>query len=340
MSKKKQHLNTFLYPVILAVILLLSVLLSLAIGEMNIPLKSIPGILLGETESIEKIILSQIRLPRILLGIAIGGGLSISGVILQGIFKNPLVEPYTLGISGGAALGVTIAIVFGLQQLAGAYVLPICGFCGAMLTVVAVYYVSTRNGKINIRQMLLVGVMISFVASSAMMFLLSTTTDENIHGIIFWTMGSLDEPDKTMILYAVITSFLGLVISMIFTRQLNALRLGEDKARSLGVDTNKAIKILFIAASVITGVCVSVAGVIGFVGLLIPHMIRRVVGNDFRMLTLCSFIAGAIFIVLSDILSRTIISPNELPIGVITGILGGVAFIIVSGKSGNKNAIE
>lgn len=284
----------------------------------------------------EYIILSQIRIPRIILGLAVGGSLSLAGVILQGIYRNPLVEPYTLGISGGAALGVSIIIVLGLQNAMGAMLLPFAGFIGSMVTVFLVYSLSIRHGRMNIQSMLLIGVMVSFIASSAMMFLMSTSTSDQVHSIVFWIMGSLDEPNQMLIRATAYISVIGLVLSYLFIQPLNALRLGEEKARHLGINTEWSIRILFIIASLLTGVSVAVAGVIGFVGLVIPHLVRLVVGNDYRILLISSFLIGGSFIVVCDAIARTIISPNELPVGVITGIIGGTVFIIVLARTNLK----
>jgi len=302
---------------------------SLQVGEIKISLLKIPGIFSTGEETLEYIILKQIRLPRIILGLSVGGALSLAGVILQGVYRNPLVEPYTLGISGGAALGVALSIVFELQQRFGLFMLPTAGFLGALVTVFLVYLTSMRKGSIKIENMLLIGIMISFIASSAMMLLMSLTTSENIHGILFWIMGSLDETNSLLIYITSITSVAGLIGSYFFVQPLNALRLGEEKARHLGINTETQIRILFIMSSLLTGICVAVAGVIGFVGLVIPHLVRLWVGTDFKILLISSFITGGSFLVLCDTIARTIISPNELPIGVITGIIGGIVFITV-----------
>jgi iron complex transport system permease protein len=178
--------------------------------------------------------------------------------------------------------------------------------------------------------------MISFIVSSAMMFLMSITTAENLHGIVFWTMGSLDEPDMTLIYGTFWASVAGLLISYLFVKPLNAMRLGEAKARHLGINTEASIRILFVIASLLTGICVAVAGVIGFVGLIIPHLMRLAVGSDFRVLLISSFLGGGAFLIFSDLLARTVIAPNELPIGVITGIIGGTIFVIVLSRTRMK----
>lgn len=322
--------------VALSVTMILAVLWSLSKGEMNIAFMKIPSVLWNGEGSMEYTILKGIRLPRIYLGLAVGGSLGLAGVILQGIYRNPLVEPYTLGISGGAALGVALTIVFGLHLTLGSFVLPIAGFAGAVATLFVVYFMSMRQGKIQIQNMVLIGVMVSFISSSTMMFLMATTTTENLHSIVFWVMGSLDEADSNLILIAALVSLVSLVVSYFFIQPLNALRLGEAKARSLGINTDLAIKALFVIASLLTGISVSIAGIIGFVGLIIPHLMRLLVGTDYRILLISSFLCGGSFVVFCDTIARTIISPNELPIGAITGMIGGVAFIVILSRENRK----
>lgn len=333
MTKRYSHWGIF--TLALSALLILAVIVSLSSGEINIKLADLPGIFRSK-EGMDYMVLTKIRLPRLLLGIAVGGGLSLSGAILQGIYRNPLVEPYTLGISGGAALGVAIAIVFGLHATFGSMVLPLFGFFGAIAILFLVYFLGARKQKLNINNMLLIGVMVSFVSSSAMMFLMSITTSDNIHSIVFWIMGSLNESNSALVKVALFTSLSGLVTAYLLAQPLNALRLGESKAKHLGINTNVAVKILFVVASLLTGIAVSVAGVIGFVGLVIPHLIRLIIGNDYRVLLLGSFLGGATFLIFCDTLARTVIAPVELPIGVITGFIGGIVFIVVLSRSGSK----
>ena len=334
MSKK---LIWLIYVLLLLVALSVVIILSLSIGEIPIPYKKIPQIL-ADKESMEYGVLFYIRIPRTLLGFAIGGSLSLAGAILQGIYRNPLVEPYTLGISGGASLGVTFAIVAGLHLL-NILLLPLAGFIGAFTTIFLVYTLSLKKGALSVNRMLLIGVMISFISSSLMMFLMSITATENIHGIVFWIMGSLNESNTAMIGAMVVLSIVCLLIAYLFVMPLNALRLGEEKARHLGINSNATIRILFVITSVLTGACIAVGGVIGFVGLVIPHIVRLFVGSDYRIMLVSSFLSGSIFLILCDIIARTIISPNELPIGVITGIVGGVVFIILLSRSQKRSKL-
>lgn len=329
---KSKHIKWIISVVVLLILLSLSIMLSFLYGEINLSVAEFFDIIRSK-QGIEYTIISNIRFPRILLGLSIGGSLSLAGVLLQGVYRNPLVEPYTLGISGGAALGVAITIVFGVNTFVGSYMLPISGFIGAAVTIFIVYFLAVNRKHFNINKMLLIGVMISFMASSSMMFLMSITTAENLNSIVFWIMGSLDETDWFLIKTVFFASIAGLLISYLFSNQLNALRLGESKAKHLGVNTTVAIRIIFVTASLLTGISVAVVGVIGFVGLIIPHMMRLIIGSDYRILLLTSFLGGSIFIILCDLISRTIIAPNELPIGVITGMIGGFIFVIVLSKS-------
>jgi iron complex transport system permease protein len=322
-----RYFKWILFLLGLVVLLIVSAVVSLSVGEMDISFCDIPKIL-NKGEGIEYSVLSKLRIPRTILAIAVGGALSISGTILQGIYRNPLVEPYTMGISGGAALGVAICILFGFNVSLGVISLPLFGAIGSFTTIFIVYSLSMRSKRnLNVNKMLLIGVMISFIASSAMMFIMSISTVENLHSIVFWTMGSLNEPNQILINLILISSILALFISYMYVSKLNALRLGESKAKHLGVNTGLTIKVLFIIASFVTGISVAVAGVIGFVGLIIPHIVRYMVGSDYRILLVSSFLGGGVFLCFSDVIARTIISPNELPIGVITGMVGGVVFI-------------
>ncbi len=329
--KQNRYYKWLIFLAALMFLLLVSVVVSLSSGEVKVSWKHLPEIF-HHKNSIEYTVLTRIRVPRLVLAIAVGGALSLSGAILQGVYRNPLVEPYTLGISGGAALGVSIAVVTGLQKL-GFLALPVSGFLGAIITLFAVYFLSVKRAGLSVNSMLLVGVMVSFVSSSAMMFLMSITTTDNLQSIVFWVMGSLDEPNSVFIKIAFWSAISGLIISYFFAQPLNALRLGNMKGRHLGINTEATIRILFFVASLLTGIAVSIAGVIGFVGLVIPHLIRLVIGNDYRILLAGSFLGGSIFLVLSDTVARTIIAPNELPIGVITGFVGGLVFIIVLSRS-------
>lgn len=313
-------------------ILLGAGILSLSVGSSAIPFKRIIPLIFEGRGSTEYAILFDIRLPRIILGFAIGGALSLAGVILQGMFRNPLVEPYTLGISGGAALGVCLNIVLKLNHSLGVYSLPLFGFLGAGLVIMLIYSLSMKRGILKIQGLLLTGVMISFIASSLIMLIMAISRVEDLHGIVFWIMGSLEEPSWFLIKLAVLVSMLGLVISYKFSLDLNAFSLGEEEALHLGINTEKTKRLLFILASFLTGCSVSITGIIGFVGLVVPHFVRMFVGGDHRILLISSFLCGASFLIFCDTVARTVISPMELPVGVITGILGASLFVYALSK--------
>ena len=301
--------------------------IALATGSTHIPVADIVRTMLSSEQTGYRTVVMDIRLPRIVLAFAVGGALSLAGAILQGIFRNPLVEPYTLGISGGASLGVCLTIVLRLYAVIGVIAYPLSGFIGAALTILLVYGISVRRAGFRVQSMLLIGVMISFISSSIVMLIMAVSRSEDLHGIVFWVMGSLEEPNTFLIKLTVAISLVGLAASYLFSMNLNALALGEDEAKHLGVDVDKTKKIFFLISSVLAGVCVSVAGIIGFVGLVVPHFVRMFTGSDHRILFVASFLAGGIFLILSDTIARTIISPLELPVGVITGIVGGSVFM-------------
>lgn len=325
---------------LLLVLLMGSILAGLCIGEIHFSPRDLFELWNGDPEDIRLNILRQLRVPRIILGLIVGGALSLSGIILQGIFRNPLVEPYTLGISGGASVAVTAAIVFSLPTLYGSFMLPVAGFIGALVTIFLVYTLGIKKNRIHIQTLLLTGVMISFISSSLMLLIMSVTKSENLHGIVFWIMGSLNETNPLLITLISVVSLAVLGITFLYTPALNAMRLGSERATQLGVNAGQAIRILFLLSSLLTGMCVSIVGVIGFVGLIIPQLMRFIIGTDFRVLLPASFLGGGIFLILSDIFARTVIAPNELPIGVITGIIGGIIFITVMGSNKTTKTLE
>jgi len=329
---EKKVIRWVFWILVLCGLFLGTIFCSLCAGSVGMSLKKILGVILEGKGTVEYSILFDIRLPRIILGFAIGGALSLAGVILQGMFRNPLVEPYTLGISGGAALGVCLNIILGLNRTLSVFSLPIFGFLGAGLVILLVYSLSIRRGILKIQGLLLTGVMISFIASSLIMLIMAISRAEDLHGIIFWIMGSLEEPNWLLIKLMVLVSVLGLLTSYLFCFDLNAFSLGEEEALHLGINIERTKRLLFILASLLTGCSVSIAGIIGFVGLVVPHFVRIFVGGDHRILLAASFLTGATFLILCDTLARTVILPLELPVGVITGILGGSLFVYALSK--------
>ncbi|MBN2453805.1 MAG: iron ABC transporter permease [Candidatus Omnitrophica bacterium] len=330
---RKQALRWAICLIALGALLIGVSIFSLCVGAVNISSGDILKIIFGGKGTAGYDILFNIRLPRILLGFAIGGALSLAGVISQGMFRNPLVEPYTLGLSGGAALGVCLNIILRLKNPFGIPSLPLCGFLGSALVIAIVYFLSRKKGALKMQGLLLTGVMISFICSSLVMLIMALSRSEDLHGIVFWIMGSLEEPNRLLIKAALAVSVTGLFISYIFCKDLNVLALGEEEAAHLGVNVERVKLALFLLASLLTGASVAVAGIIGFVGLTVPHLVRMALGQDHRIVLAASFLTGGVFLILCDTLARTIITPLELPVGVITGILGGSIFVWALTKS-------
>lgn len=320
-------------------ILALTAFLSLAFGTYKIPIERFFEIIRGNGTIAEKNVFFGIRLPRLILGIAVGGSLALAGVLLQAIFRNPLVEPYTIGISGGASFAVCLAVSFRIINFLGHYSLYFSGFFGASI-VLSIFYLLKRYGFIKtINTLLLCGIMASFVFSSLIMLVLSFSKAEEAHGILFWLMGALDHSTLKLSIAALGISIFCLICVFTLSYQLDALLLGEEQAFYLGINVEKAQFRFFFFAALLTSAAVSLSGIVGFVGLSIPILIRRLIGNKHKYLLPSSFLGGAAFLSICDFLARTLISPRELPVGVITGLIGGSVFIWAILNSGGKKNV-
>jgi iron complex transport system permease protein len=255
----------------------------------------------------------------------VGAGLSVSGVIFQALLKNPLADPYILGVSSGAAVGAIVAILMGLSTLS--FGLPLASFIGALLTILAVFYFGRQEGKIHPNTLLLAGVIIGSFLSALIMFFISVSQKEELHTIIFWLMGDFSFSNYQTIRII----FPYILLSFIFlysrARQLNLILSGEEDALQLGVNVENLRLISYLSASLLTAASVSVCGLIGFVGLIVPHSVRLIFGPDHRLLIPSSALVGASFLIASDTLARTLLAPIELPVGVITATFGGPFFI-------------
>ena len=290
----------------------------------------------------ETAVLLTIRMPRVILGLLVGAALGISGAAVQGLFRNPLASPGLIGISSGAGLAAVLVIVLGatllegLTQLFGRYTLPLAAFVGGALTTLLIYRLSTVNGRTQVSTMLLAGVAINALAGAAIGFMTFIATDEQLRSITFWNLGSLGGATWRSI--SMVAPFILLTIIMVpfLAKQLNALLLGEAEAGHLGinVETTKRITVLLVALAV--GASVSVAGVIGFIGLVVPHLLRLMVGPDHRVVLPGSALLGAIILLFADLLARTIAVPAELPIGILTAVLGAPFFLWLLIKQRNR----
>ncbi len=317
---------------ILTFVLLLVTLASVMVGSvrvrpgrsLSILIHSVFG-LGGEETEMERTIILSLRFPRAMLAGLVGAGLSVSGAILQALLRNPLADPYILGVSSGAAIGAIVAIMVGLGALS--FGLPIASFLGALMTVLVVFYFGRQDGKIHPNTLLLAGVIIGSFLSALIMFFLSISQKEELHTIIFWLMGDFSFSNTRAILIILPYILLGVFLLYCQSRKLNLILSGEESALQLGVNVGRLRLISYLLASLITAASVSVCGLIGFVGLIIPHSVRLVFGPDHRLLIPACALVGASFLIASDTFARTILSPVELPVGVITAAFGGPFFV-------------
>ncbi|MCJ7616923.1 MAG: iron ABC transporter permease [Desulfobacterales bacterium] len=290
--------------------------------------------LLEGMDKLFSVVVIDVRLPRILTAAAVGGGLAVSGAVFQGILLNPLADPYTLGVSAGAAFGASLAFFFNIvlfdNIVLGACSVPAFAFIGATGTLFFVVYLSSARGGFSSSNLILSGIIVAAILSAGISFL-KYVADEQVSIIIFWLMGSF--ASRTWADVLMTSSFLcfGFLIIIFHARDLNLMSLGNRTASSLGVDTGRLTLILLVTASLVTAICVSVSGIIGFVGLLVPHMMRFLTGPDNRKLIPISMLAGAILLLCADTVTRAIL-PSEIPIGVLTALIGGPFFCYIFRK--------
>jgi len=277
-----------------------------------------------------RIILLDIRLPRVLLAIMVGSGLSVAGVVFQALLRNPLAEPYILGVSGGASVGALTAIALGFHMFNVG--IPLAAFCGALLVVVLVYTFGRRRGQIDTNALLLSGVMIGAFLSAIILFLVSLI-GQPIRNALLWLLGNLANADLRSIIVVAPIALGASILIYLQARNFNLIATGEEVALQLGVEVERVKKVSYFLASLATGSVVAVSGAIGFVGLIIPHICRMLFGPDHRLLIIASFLMGGIFLVIADIIARTVLAPNEIPVGAVTAAIGAPFFIYLLKKS-------
>ncbi len=278
-------------------------------------------------------IIYKIRLPRILLAGLVGFSLSLGGVVFQALLRNPLAEPFILGISSGAAVGAIIGIVFGFGFHLG---VPLLSFMGALFTVLLVIGISSRQGGLESATLLLTGVIVNAFFTAVIMFFIATTSDSRLHSMLFWLYGDLSQSKYIQLSVSLPLILIVSGIIYFFSRHLNLIVGGEDTALQMGVEVELVKWVSFLGISLITGVVISFSGIIGFVGLIVPHIMRMLLGPDHRLLIPASAIGGACFLIAADTLARTIISPSELPVGVVTAFLGAPFFIYLLKQRGSQ----
>ncbi len=275
-----------------------------------------------------EIIMVQIRFPRVLMGFLVGASLAAVGVTLQALLRNPLADPYVLGVSSGSALGVSVAILFGIGSTFMLLpVLPLFGFAGGLLALVLIYRLAQSKGRLPVHSLLLAGVILNAILTAFIMFITSIMEPNRSAGLMAWLMGSLTAPGYSALGVFLMYVVLVLGVLMHKAQSLNVLTLGEETARSLGVETEGVKKQLFVLTALLTGAIVSVSGMIGFVGMVVPHAVRLLIGSDHRLLLPASALVGGMFLSLADTIARTIMSPAEIPVGIVTALAGGPFFL-------------
>jgi len=334
-----------LWMTILAFLLAGVMGISLSLGAAAIPLSKSWSILLHQIPGVsspgpgtasDSSIILQLRLPRILSGALVGAALAIAGAVLQALLRNPLADPFVLGISSGAAAGAVLAILFGLgSTVLGAYAVPGAAFGGALFTLFVVYFIARVEGRVPAYTMLLAGVIVSSFFSAIIMFLISATSNERIYNVTFWLMGNLEYLTARSLGVVSLYFFVGAGVLFALARDLNLLSLGEETAWELGVEVERVKKTAFVFASLITGAVVSVSGLIGFVGLIVPHVVRMIWGPDHRFLLPASALVGAMLLVTADTVARTVMAPLEIPVGVVTAMGGAPFFVYLLRKKGH-----
>ena len=321
---------------VLTLLLLAVVLISLSLGPVNIPIRSVAAILLdplgvnlADFTRTQELVVLQIRLPRIIVGVAVGMALGVAGTTMQGLFRNPMADPGIIGISAGGALGAVIAIATGLT---GAFflALPAFAFVGAMAAAFLVYGISTASGHFSMATLLLAGIAVNaFLGAIVSAIVIMLPDNGALREILFWLSGGLDSRAWEHVQISAPPILIGIGILLVMARDLNLLMLGDDVARSMGVRVGAVRLVLLTTAAMVTGVAVAVSGTIAFVGLVTPHVLRLILGPDHRVLLPMSALGGAVFVIVADTLARTIVQPAELRVGVLTAFIGAPFFILL-----------
>lgn len=335
MKRKPEHFRGSEY-LLFTSITIAALCLCICVGSVGIPLKDTVTVIWNaitrapQPEGLAVSIILSVRLPRVLCVALTGAALSLAGACMQGLLKNPLADGSTLGVSSGASLGAVLAIAFGITfpslPFAGTMVMAILFAFLSLMTILGLSY--KLDYSLSTNTIILIGVIYSMFVSSAMNIIIAFAADK-VKDITFWTMGSLQNSSYKNVL--ILTGTLTICGTLLFShaKELNAFAVGEDNARHVGVDVRKTKLIVLIAVSVLIGVCVSIGGTISFVGLVTPHMVRMIVGPNHKRLLPASFFGGAVFLLLADLVARILLNPIELPIGVVTSLVGALVFILI-----------
>jgi len=323
-------------PLIISLIILaaLSFIAAFSVGSINLSLEQISIALFSSDDDISQTIIWELRAPRAYIAFVTGGLLSLAGLLMQVLLRNPLADPYILGVSSGSSVAALIAMATGLSG----YWISGSAFAGALISILLVFGLSHRNGSWNPSRLLLTGVVIAAGWGAMINFILSTAPDKPLRGMLFWLMGDINnitpEPASFIVL------IVGFIATMLIARQLNILSRGDLQAIALGVSVKPLRISLFLLASVLTAFAVIQAGSVGFIGLIVPHMLRLIIGSDHRVLIPSSILLGGSLLLISDTLARTIIAPQQLPVGVITAFIGVPFFLYLLNKNFDRNPVK
>lgn len=339
LGKNISHKNLYFF---LSIVLFFFLILSAGVGAVSLAPGEIIQIVqhyLGKTDiqvnPIHEGLIIQIRLPRTVLCILVGAALSVSGAMMQSLFRNPIVEPGLIGTSAGSALGAAFIIVLGKETFfsqftfLGDLMLPACAFAGGLIATLLVYYFSASLSHVNISIMILAGIAINAIANAGTGFLAYIARDPQARSITFWNLGSFSGANWKIVIIVAVSSIVGILLSLRFAKPLNALQLGDDEARYLGVNTKRLKIYVILINTLLVSVATAMVGVIGFVGLIVPHFLRILKGSDNRYLMIGSALMGAIVLLLADVVCRIIIAPAEMPIGIVTAIVGAPVFLFL-----------
>ena len=331
------HWRSRVYSIIgLLILLVVIVILAVTIGSVSIPFSTIIVMLLSKlpwvdmsptwTGTLETIIF-DIRLPRVVLAGLVGSALATAGATYQGLFRNPLADPYLIGVAQGAALGAVIGFLLpATWHIVGFGIIPLLAFCGAVISTAVVYNLARVGKTIPVTTLILAGVALGALLASVVSYLV-ISSGEKMGGIMFWLMGSFSLSQWSEVIIALPYVILGVTIILLYARPLNLMQLDEEQAQQLGINVERLKLVLLGAATLITAAAVSFVGIIGFVGIIVPHAVRLIWGVDHRFLLPLSILTGAVFLILADMIARTVVAPTEIPIGVITALCGAPFFL-------------
>ena len=326
----------FIYGGAAIALLLFSIVVSLSLGSANLPLSEVWRILLNKIPGIGRMItpdwqttsetiILKVRLPRLALAIVVGAALAVAGAGFQGVLRNPLADPYTLGVATGASVGASVVILTGMQFAWGQWTVPIVAFITGILTLIIVFKLAGTQGVMRLETLILSGVVVQAFLGAFVSFMV-TLSKSVVNEILFWQMGSVAMRGWSYSGIVLPYLVVGTAILLYFGRSLNLLALGERQAAHLGVNVSRTRLIVLVVSTLMTAAAVSVSGVVAFVGLVIPHLVRLVVGPDYRLIIPLSTIVGSVYLIWADTLARLVLSPKDIPLGIVTALLGAPFF--------------